>query len=1174
VSDFVHLHNHSEYSLLDGAARVEDMAARAAELGMRHLALTDHGNMFGILRFYDSCVKKKINPILGCEFYVAEGSRLVKTVRDDERPENESRGKRHHLVLLAKNLEGYKNLIKLCTLGYTEGFYSKPRIDDEILQKYHGGLICSTACIIGEIPKLIRAGREEEALRKAGFYSELFGQGNFYLELQDHGMQEERIANRGMIKLAKKLGLPLIATNDMHYLRREHANAHDTLLCIGTGKKKTDAARLRFDGQEFYMKSPEEMAALFAEVPEALRNTLEAAEKCAVKLDREPKLLLPDYAIPPEFASPAEYLRHLARKGLAERFNPVTEELSRRLEFELDTIIEMGFPGYFLIVWDFIHYAKQKGIPVGLGRGSGAGSLVAYSLRITDIDPIKYNLLFERFLNPERISMPDFDIDFCFERRQEVIDYVTAKYGQEKVGQIITFGTLSAKAVLKDVARVLDIPFEEANAISKMVPGIIGITLKPIAEKEKEIAELEEKGETAHIQAIRDLDAKLGELRDRGGIYEELVDTSRVLEGLSRHASTHAAGIVIGKTDLTDFVPLYRDATSGAIMTQFDMTLLESCALVKMDFLGLKNLTLIKNTQDLIREKIPGFDIEKVPENDSETFGLLGEGKSSGLFQFESDGMQGILRKTKPTCIEDLIALNALYRPGPMQFIDKFADSKNGKIPITYPLPELEAVLKETYGVIVYQEQVLQIAQIVAGYSLGQADILRRAMGKKKHEEMVKQKESFIKGAVAKGYAQKTADDIFELLIPFAGYGFNKSHSAAYAVLAYRTAYLKVHFSAEYMASKLTIEIANTDRLSGYITEARKMGLEILPPDINRSEKYFTVADGNILYGLLGIKHMGEAAAEKILEARRAGGQFTSFFNFLERLDLQTVNKRVLETASQCGLFDSLHPNRAALFACIDKAVNYSAAKKESRMYGQVSLFDSCGEEEFREPAITEIPDWPALDKLKMEKDLLGFYFSGHPLDPFREVWQKTVVFDLAHPERARQGESYNFIGMLRDLRVMLTKKGAQMARAVLEDYNGSISLIIFPNVYQKSQHLLADNAIVGVSGNVEFDEGRETYQILAKEIKNPNEMEAKAASELHIQIGEGPQEEDFYRLRGILIENPGACTIFLHLCRANGCGALKEKIIKVSSQIKASPREDVLDRIKTIPWVREVWKQ
>jgi DNA polymerase-3 subunit alpha len=750
MAEFVHLHNHSEYSLLDGAAAVEKMPVMAQELGMTHLALTDHGNMFGILEFYDACVKNKVKPILGCEFYVAPGSRHVKSGGVEER-------NYYHLILLAKDMRGYSNMIRLCSRGYTEGFYYRPRIDEELLVSYHEGLICASACIAGEVPLLILDNREKEALDRAFFYAELFGRGNYYLEIQDHGIPEERRAARGLLSIARQLGLPLIATNDMHYLRKEHANAHDTLLRIGTGKKKTDLLRIGFDGAEFYMKSPEEMAALFAEIPGALANTLEIAEKCNVTLNRESHPLLPDYEIPPEFSSPEDYLRHLAEKGFAGRYTNFSPELRDRFEYELDVIIRMKYTGYFLIVWDFIRYAKERGIPVGPGRGSGAGSIVAYSLKITDIDPIKYNLLFERFLNPERVSMPDFDIDFCYERRQEVIDYVTAKYGREKVGQIITFGTLKPKAVIKDVARVLDISFDEANAIGKLFPDGQGVTLSSALATEP----------------------KLAELKNRGGVYPELIETSLVLEGLARHASTHAAGVVIGKSELTDYVPLYRDAKTGAVSTQYTMGQLESCSLVKMDFLGLKTLTLIKNAQDLIRRKNPDFDIDRVPEDDERTFALLCEGKSACVFQFESQGMQAVLKRAKPAGIEDLIALNALYRPGPMDNIDQFVDSKNGRMKIRYPLPELEPVLKETYGVIVYQEQVMQIAQTVAGFTLGHADELRRAMSKKDMTKMVKEKASFIEGAVAKGYTEKKAGEIFELLIPFAGYGFNKSHAAA-----------------------------------------------------------------------------------------------------------------------------------------------------------------------------------------------------------------------------------------------------------------------------------------------------------------------------------------------------------------------------------------------------------
>ncbi|MDR1626469.1 MAG: DNA polymerase III subunit alpha [Spirochaetia bacterium] len=1147
MPEFVHLHNHSEYSLLDGAAAVEKMPALAKKLGMGHLALTDHGNMFGILEFYDACVKNGVHPILGCEFYVAPGSRHVKSGGTEER-------NYYHLILLAKDQQGYGNMMRLCSLGYTEGFYYKPRIDEELLGRYHEGLICSSACIAGEVPLLILDGREKEAAEKAWFYSELFGRGNYYLEIQDHGIPEEKRAARGLVKIAKDLGLPLIVTNDMHYLQKEHADAHDTFLRINTKKKKTDFLRMGFDRPEFYMKSPDEMGALFAELPDALGNTLEVAEKCDVRLNRESKPLLPDYGIPPEFSSPDEYLRHLAEKGFRARYPDSTSEQRGRLEYELGVIMKTGYAGYFLIVWDFIRYAREQGIPVGPGRGSGAGSIVAYSLRITDIDPLKYKLVFERFLNPERVTMPDFDIDICYERRQEVIAYVTEKYGKDRVGQIITFGTLKPKAVLKDVARVLGVPFDESTAITKMVPDGPKVTLDDALKAEP----------------------KLAELRKREGVYPLLVETSLILEGLARNASTHPAGVVIGKSELGEYVPLYRDATTGAISTQYTKGQLESCSLVKMDLLGLKTLTLIKNAQDIIRRKIPDFDIDRVPEDDAKTFALLCEGKSACVFQFESPGMQGILKRAKPASIEDLIALNALYRPGPMDNIDQFVDSKNGKQKIHYPLPELEPVLKETYGVIVYQEQVMQIAQIVAGFTLGHADELRRAMSKKNMEKMVKEKAAFIEGAVAKGFAAKKADKIFELLVPFAGYGFNKSHAAAYSVLAYRTAYMKANFPEEFMAANLTNE--SGDKLAVYIAETQEMGIKILPPDINLSEKYFTVVGGDIVYGLLGIKNIGGAAVEKILEARKEKGNFTSFFDFLDRLDAQAaqaVNKRVLEASVQCGLFDSLHPNRAALFTSIDKAVGYATAKKESRMYGQASLFDACGEEDFREPPLEDIADWPVLDKLKQEKELLGYYFSGHPLDPFRAAWQKCAAINLRYPEKATKNKRYNFIGMLRDPHTTITKNGEKMAFAVLDDYNGSIALTVFPRLYERAQGFLSDGAIVGLNGRVEFDAKKDSYQILVEEFKSPNDLEAQAASELHIQIGGEPHsEEDFFELRGILTENPGNCVIYLHIGCGGGRPGVQETIVKVSSQMKAAPRENVLDRIRGIPWVRKVWKQ
>ncbi|HPC71927.1 MAG TPA: DNA polymerase III subunit alpha, partial [Treponema sp.] len=812
MTDFVHLHVHSDYSLLDGAASVKSLISKAKALGMKHLALTDHGNMFGALKFYKECKAAEINPIIGSEFYMTSGSRF-------DKKGSETGNAYHHLVLLATNEQGYRNLMKLSSLSYTEGFYYKPRIDEELLVRYHEGLIGLSACLGGEIPSLLLEGKAEEALSRARHLRDILGDDNFYLELQDHGLPEQKKVNPLLIELSKRTGIPLVATNDIHYLDKEDSVAQDILLCISTNKKRNELSRMRFETSEFYLKSGDEMAALFPDTPEAILNTVRIAERCHTSIPL-PGPMLPDFELPPPFTNGADYIRHLTYEGLKKRYPEITEEIKKRADYELDIIIKMDFVGYFLIVADFINWAKEHDIPVGPGRGSGAGSIVAYAMRITDIDPLKYNLLFERFLNPERVSMPDFDVDFCFERRGEVIDYVTQKYGRERVGQIITFGTLKAKAVIKDVARALDISLEESNRIAKLIPEDPKMTLAKAFEQEPELAKLAE-------------DPR----------YQELFAIAKRLENKNRHSSLHAAGIVIGKTELTDYVPLYRDAKTGTVATQFTMDQIEECGLVKMDFLGLKTLTLIKNTQDLIRKRggeYAHFDADSVSETDPATYKLLGEGQSTCVFQFESSGMQSILKQAKPNKIEDLIALNALYRPGPMAYIPQFVDSKWGRRPIEYPDPCLESILKETYGVIVYQEQVMQVAQIIGGYSLGQADLLRRAMGKKKPEVMVKEKARFIEGAKKKGFSEADADRIFEILVPFAGYGFNKSHAAAYSVVAYRTAYLKANFPAEFMAANLTNEITSTDKLPEYIDEARRMGITIEPPDINRSEKYFT----------------------------------------------------------------------------------------------------------------------------------------------------------------------------------------------------------------------------------------------------------------------------------------------------------------------------------------------
>ncbi len=1142
MADFVHLHNHSDFSLLDGAASVGAMVAKAKALGMPGLALTDHGNMFGAVKFHDACKEAGINPIVGSEFYVAGGSRF-------ERTGTETGNKYWHLVLLAENEEGYRNLLKLSSASYTEGYYYKPRIDDEILAANSKGLIAGSACLGGEIPSLIAAGKAAEAERKALRYGELFGPGHFYLELQDHGIPEQKLVNRELVAMSRRTGLPLVATNDMHYLDRADAQAHDVLLCIGTNRKRDEAQRMRFPGAEFYMKSPEEMAALFAEVPDALSNTVLVSEMAKLSIPY-PGPLLPDYLIPEGFAGPEDYLRHLTLEGLRKRYANPDKAILERAEYELGVIIKMQFTGYFLIVWDFINWAKEHGIPVGPGRGSGAGSIVAYALRITDIDPLRYELLFERFLNPERISMPDFDVDFCFERRGEVIDYVTRKYGAERTGQIVTFGTLKAKAVIKDVARALDISFEESNNIAKLVPEDPHMTLKHAFELEPRLRELAAQEK-----------------------YRELFEIAAKLENKNRHTSFHAAGIVIGKTALTDYVPLFRDPKTGITATQFTMDMLEKCGLVKMDFLGLKTLTLIKNCLGLIRKRGIEIEEERIPEDDERTFRLLGEGKSTSVFQFESSGMQGILKQAKPTCIEDLIALNALYRPGPMAYIPQFIDSKWGRQPIAYPDPCLEPILKETYGVIVYQEQVMQVAQRIGGYSLGQADLLRRAMGKKKLEVMVKEKDKFVKSAVANGFKAEDADRIFEILIPFAGYGFNKSHAAAYSVVAYRTAYLKANYPAEFMAANLTNEIANTDKLTEYIGEARSMGLELLPPDVNRSEAYFTVVEGKIVYGLLGIKGVGEGLAKAIVEERTRKGRFESFIDFVERLGTQAMNKKTLECLANAGCFDAMGEigagaNRRCLVMNIERAVDYAAAKEEAGRFGQTSLFEGSGEEEYPPFCLDPADDYPRADVLRLEKELLGFYFSGHPMDEWRKLWERCSDANLANPERSSPDRTYTLIAMLKEFREILTKSGRKMAFGAVEDPAGSIEIVVFADTLERFRERFAVDAVLCLRGKIDLSRDRPSFKV--EDFVDPDSLKEKSWQEVHLRLdGRIEHEEDLYELRDAVLDAHGGCQVFFHLPGRSGA----EETVKAHAQITCSADDASLERLRSAPRVVEVWR-
>jgi len=1196
---YVPLHCHTDYSLLDGAASIPRFVAKVKALGLPAAAITDHGNLFGALRFWKECKAQGIKPIIGCEVYVAPGSRF-------EKQKNEEDNRYHHLVLLARSDLGYRNLTVLSSLGYTEGFYYKPRVDWELLTQYHEGLICLSACLGGEIPQLILNGKRETALQRVLDYRDLFGPNGYWLELQNHGLDEQQTVNQALIELSKETGVPLVATNDSHYVDRDDADAQDALVCIGTAKKKNDMKRITFGAGEFYVKSYDEMAAVVP--PEALANTLKIADLCSMEMNL-PGPLLPEFEVPEDFLNRStellgDDLRRLearfsrpssgpggsedktraawdrlhepvslyfvwhANNGLRKRYTQITAEILDRLDYELQIIISMDFVGYFLIVADFINWAKDHDIPVGPGRGSGAGSIVAYSQRITDIDPLKYKLLFERFLNPERVSMPDFDIDFCMDRRPEVVEYVTQKYGTDKVGQIITFGTLKPKAVLKDVARVLDIGFTEANALSSLVPDDLKISLKKLLK-----VPLDESYVEKGWQENQD---KLLAYAQQGAVYQQLFDIAVRLEGLSRHSSTHAAGVVIGKTPLTDYVPLYKDAKTGQITTQFTMDLLEECGLVKMDFLGLATLTLIRNTLKLIGKRGITLTEEDIPEDDEKTFRMLSEGKSASVFQFESTGMQKILKQAKPTCIEDLIALNALYRPGPMEEIPNFIKGKQNPRNVQWLHNDLQACLKETYGVIVYQEQVMEVAQIIAGYSLGGADLLRRVMGKKKKEEMAKQEVMFLEGAEKKGYTNAEAKRIFDYLVPFAGYGFNKSHAAAYSVLAYKTAYLKANYPAEFMAANLTNEMDSQEKMGEYMAEAKAMGLEILPPHVNTSERLFTVVDGKVVYGLQGVKNIGEGAVEEILRARAEGGPFADFIDVLLRVDLRTVNKRVFETGIQCGVFDGLGQNRATLFHNLDKMLDWAQKQKDEKASGQVGLFDGT-DEEVAPLELTQHEEWPQRELLNFEKNSLGTFVSGHPLDPIREQWKQTVSVDLARPKKTEDDDKFDQVmGRVSGIRTTITKKGDRMAWATLEDFQGTIELVFFPRTFKQieavldsqGQPVLVEEAILGFKGKVEMNEDKAKF--LVNEVVQPEGLATVRALTVHVKMKSKPwTEDDVTKVLHFFLDHPGASPLVLHLTDGK-----REIRVQAPSGVRVPSDETGLESIGKQAWAETVWRE
>ena len=1087
---FVHLHNHTDFSLLDSAASIPKYIAKAKECGMTSLAITDHGNMFGAVTFYKACKAAGINPIIGCEMYINPKDRRERT------PSSEG-NRYYHLILLAMSDKGYHNLIEMNSIAYKEGFYYKPRIDDETLAAHSEDIICLSACLAGEIPQLILHNNKDKARERIQWFKSIFGD-RYYLELQDHGIDEQKIVNPVLVQLARECDVPLVCTNDIHYIEKEDWNAHDTLLCIGTASKKTDKNRLRYKEGEFYFRTPEEMEKLFSWCPEAIENTGKIAERCNIEI-KFPGPILPKCQIPNEFSSDADYLRFLSNEGLKKRYEVVTEELQKRLDYELGIIIQMDFPAYFLIVRDYIHWAKTHNIPVGPGRGSGAGSLVAYSIEITDVDPIKYNLLFERFLNPERVSLPDFDVDFCFEGRSQVIDYVTEHYGKDKVGQIITFGTLKPKAVVKDVARVLDIPYEESNKICSLIPDELKMTLKKAFEEEP----------------------RLGEIEARGGVYAELFDTARRLEGLNRHSSLHAAGVVIGRESLDHYVPLYADPKTGAISTQYTMLQIEECGLVKMDFLGLKTLTLIKHTVELIHKKLPDFDINKIDEHDPETFDMLCRGDSKCVFQFESDGMANILKREHPQSIEELVALNALYRPGPMQFIDQYIDSKLGRREIEYPDPCLKDVLEETYGVIVYQEQVMKVAQIIAGYTLGQADILRRIMGKKKVEALAAELVKFKAGAVKNGFTEEHAEEIFHILEPFAGYGFNKSHAVAYSVIAYQTAYLKANFPAEFLAANLTNEMSNPAKFSEYLNLAPKYGLRILPPSINKSDKHFNVADGDIVYGLAGIKGVGENVSELIVKERETNGPYKSFMDFLSRQGEGTVNSKSLESMIKAGAFDELGIDSATLLANLEEAMKFDKASREATAYGQLSLFgeDTVELESFQ---MRPVDPFPAMEKLQMEKEYLGFYISGHPLDAYKEQIAACVRTDLSNPDSIQFDQETSIIALVTSDRMVVTqKKKEKMGMYHLQTREGEVDAVAFPKTFEAIRDRIEKDQVYGFRGRFgrkKDEEAKISFQISS--ICSPYELKPEAVNQIHIVLEKAAFEGDNLKVLSRAIRN------------------------------------------------------
>lgn len=1204
VAQFVHLHVHSDYSLLDSCCKLDQLVAKAKRLNMPALALTDHGNMFGALNFEKLCHVNGINPIVGCEFYVGD---------DHLKQERTKYGKKnYHLVLLCENETGYKNMSWLCSDANTEGqYFGKPRIDFEMLKKRHEGLICLSACVAGELPQTLLNDTEEAAEQLITKYRDLFGPDRYYIELQDHGLPEQKEINEKLIRLARKLNVPLVVTNDIHYIEKEDAEAQDALRCIGFKNLLNEPHQTMGDGRtEWYFKTEEEMRQLFPDVPDAYENTIKIANMCNLTIHQystpELKGCLPRFELPKEFQrhddytkNQDDYVRYLVEKGLRMRYKEITPKIRARAEYELGIIFKMGFSGYFLIVWEFINWSKSTWdnvnnkpkpyIPIGPGRGSGAGSIVAYTMTITDIDPFRYNLLFERFLNPERVSMPDFDIDMDFDYRQDIIQHTRDLYGDPQVGHIVTFGTLKPKQCIADVGRVLGIPLAEVNMLKACIPDSPKAKLKDAFHPTEKFPAPEGGQLEPYLEDPR---------------YTKLFELAKKLEGVNRNTGLHASGMVIGLTALPDWAPIFKDPKTGEVGVQYTMDIIEPCGLVKFDYLGLKTLSLIRYAEEIInrhkKPEDPVFSVAEQSESDSETFDMFCKGDSVAVFQFESPGMQKILRQVGPRCIEELVALNALYRPGPMDYIPQYIDGKWKPETVHYPDPCLEDLLKETYGVMVYQEQVMQVSQKIAGFSLGGADMLRRAMGKKKPEVLMGKKKEFIEGAIAQGFTEQHAADIFEIMIPFAGYGFNKSHAAAYTVLAYRTGYLKCHYPAEFMAANLTNELTSTDGVPQYLSECKRMGLKVLPPDINKSYSEFDVDNGDVIFAFRGMKGMGKEAADAIVREREEHGLYKSFMDFLERClpltikdeegrEKRPLNSKAIEVCIKTGAFDKLGQNRTTLANNMERAIRYVNDKMNGTDNGQGDLFGDTDEKVYADFVFEELPDLPQMEKLNIEKEIIGSYVSGHPLDEYGKVISTCVTLSSKNMDRAAKedkafkeslaasganswanrnsGKMYTVLGFLQNLRQIHTKTGKDMAFAKLQDYDGEIDLTFFSKTWESLSSKLQSGNVYAFKGRV--DGTREQPSFIVDSLEDIASLKTKSISEIHIELEKNitSPELEFSKIREILFAQTGSCSVYFHLDTVQG-----SYIVQANPQLTVSSSDETIKVLKEMNIIKDVW--